>query len=68
MTRGVGGHSPANVSKHLKGIDFPAHRQDLIRQAEKNHADAEVIDELKNLPDEEYGSMADVMKGYGKLH
>ncbi len=33
MTRGLGGHSPENVSHHLKGIDFPASKQDLMRQA-----------------------------------
>lgn len=68
MTRGVGGHSPSNVVKYLKGIDFPADVNGLIKQAQKNHADKEVIDELKNMPDEEYGSMADVMKGYGQKH
>lgn len=68
MARGVGGHSPSNVAQYLKGIDFPAHLQDMIQQAQKNHADKEVIEELKNMPDQEYGSMADVMKGYGQKH
>lgn len=68
MPRGVGGHSPSNVAKYLKGIDFPAHREDLVKHAKKNDADEEVIDELKKMPDEEYGSMADVFKGYGQKH
>jgi hypothetical protein len=68
MTRGVGGHSPANITKHLKGIDFPAHLDDLVKQAKKNHADQEVIEEIKNLPDQEYHSVADIMKGYGQKH
>jgi hypothetical protein len=68
MARGVGGHSPSNVTKYLKGIDFPAHVDDLVKQAKKNDADQEVIDELKNLPDEEYHSVAEIMKGYGQKH
>jgi hypothetical protein len=54
--------------KYLKGIDFPAHLQDLVKHARKNHADKEVIEDLKSMPDEEYGSMADVMKGFGRKH
>lgn len=68
MTRGVGGHSPANVTHFLKGIDFPAKRDDLLRHAKRNHAEQEVLDEIQAMPEQEYGSMADVMKGFGKRH
>lgn len=66
MTRGLGGHSPANVSHHLKGIDFPANKQDLMRQVRENGADRAVIEVIEAMPDGEYQSMADVMKGYGE--
>lgn len=68
MTRGVGGHSPANVTHFLKGIEFPAKRDDLLRHARQNHADKDVLDEIQSMPEQEYGSMADVMKGFGKRH
>ena len=68
MPRGVGGHSPANVTKSLSGIDFPAKKKDLIAQARKNKAGKGVIDALQGFPDQEYNNMADVMKGYGKEH
>ncbi|GLK58602.1 DUF2795 domain-containing protein [Azotobacter vinelandii] len=68
MSRGMGGHSPSNISHHLKGIDFPAGRHDLLKQAERNGADEDVLDTLKRMPDERYESMADVMKGYGSVH
>ncbi|MFB8830978.1 DUF2795 domain-containing protein [Azotobacter sp. CWF10] len=68
MTRGMGGHSPSNISHHLKGIDFPAQKNDLLKQAEQNGADEEVLDTLKRMPDERYESMTDVMKGYGSVH
>lgn len=67
MTRGMGGHSPANVAHHLSGIDFPANKQDLVRHAKEKNADQEVIQVLDQMPDQDYGSMADVMKGVGKV-
>lgn len=67
MARGVGGHSPANVSHHLKGIDFPANKDDLVRHAQQGGAEKEVMEVLHQMPDREYGSMADVMKGVGEV-
>lgn len=63
-----GGHSPANVTKHLKGINFPAKKNDLVKHAKKGGADKEVLNELQGFEDREYGSMADVMKEFGKEH
>ncbi len=65
MARGVGGHSPANVQKFLKGQGYPAHKDDLIQTARSNHAPHEVIQTIQNLPDEEFAGPQDVMKGYG---
>ena len=68
-TRNVGrggGKSPANVTKHLKGIDFPVKKQELIKHAQQAKADQDVMNELQSIEDREYGSMADVMKGFGK--
>ena len=67
MTRGMGGHSPANITHHLKGIDFPAGRDDLVKHAQKNDADEEILEVIRKMPDQEYGSMADVMKGVGEV-
>ncbi|MGE5518003.1 MAG: DUF2795 domain-containing protein [Bacteroidota bacterium] len=58
--------SAANVTHALKGIDFPASKQDIVKHAQQNNADKVVLDELNNLPDEQYNSMADVMKGFGQ--
>jgi hypothetical protein len=66
MTRGLGGESPANVSAHLKGIDFPAQRDDLLDHAERNGAPREVVDVIGRMPDGKFESMADVMKAYGE--
>jgi hypothetical protein len=52
----------------LKGIDFPATRDDLLEHAKKNHADKHVLEEIGNMPEQDYATMADVMKGFGKSH
>jgi hypothetical protein len=60
------GESPANVTRNLKGMHFPAKKQDLIQHAQHEKAEAAVMSKLQNLEDREYLSIADVMKGYGK--
>lgn len=56
--------NPANVATYLKGIDYPAKKDDLVQHAKKNGAESEVID-VNRTPEQEYGNIADVMKGYG---
>lgn len=68
MPKAAGGGSPVGVAKYLKGIDFPAGRDDLVEHARKNHAEKAILEVLEKMPDEEYDSMADVMKGYGQKH
>ncbi|MDW5376601.1 DUF2795 domain-containing protein [Halomonas sp. HP20-15] len=67
MTRGLGGQSPANITHHLKGVDFPASREDLEKQAKDNGAGDDVMEIIRQMPDQEYGSMADVTKGVGEV-
>ena len=62
-----GGHSPTNIAHHLGGIDFPAGKDDLIKHAEGKNADQDVMEILTQMPEREYGSMADVMKGVGEV-
>jgi hypothetical protein len=63
---GISGRNVANVTHHLKGIDFPARKDRLITYAKDHDAGADVIDVLQKLPEREYNSMADVMRGYGQ--
>lgn len=64
------GHSPANIMKHLKGIDFPVSKEQMLSHDE--HAPGpdkdEVLETLKHLPEKEYRSPAEVMKEVGKVH
>lgn len=54
--------SPIEVEKYLAGIDYPASRQDLIDQAEKNEAGGDVMETITNLPDQTYSSPIDVSR------
>lgn len=67
-SRGVGGDSPSNVQKYLKGMNYPAKKQDLVNQAKKNGAPEEVMQELQQFPNQEFSGPQDVMKAYGQKH
>ena len=67
MTRGVGGTSPANVQVHLKGVHYPAKKEDLISTARKNGAPEEIMDILERMTEDEFGGPQDVMKAYSEV-
>lgn len=58
--------SPIDVQKALGGVDYPAKKDDLVSNAEKSGADDSVLDALRNIPDKEYDSPADVSKAVAK--
>lgn len=66
MTRGVGGESPSNLALHLKGIDFPCKKKDLVAHVKKSDPDEKVTHALSELPDRDYRSMAEVMEAFGE--
>ena len=68
MAKDPGGHSPIDVSRFLKGIDFPAKRDDLLHHAKQKHAEQTVLQEIEQMPDQSYSNMADAMKGFGKIN
>ncbi len=67
MARGMGGESPSNIAHYLKGIDFPANKQDLIDFAEDSNAPDKVLDVLEDLPDQQYTSIADLIQGVAQV-
>ncbi|WP_216892550.1 DUF2795 domain-containing protein [Nocardia alni] len=46
--------NPIQVRRCLHGADYPADREDLVRVARSNGADAAVISELEQIPDHLY--------------
>ena len=67
MSQGMSGQSSTNVEKYLKGVDFPAKKQDLVEQAKKNGAPQEVQQEIQRLPNQEFQGPQEVVKAYGNL-
>ncbi len=59
--------SPAEIERHLGGIDYPASKQELVQHAREQNAPEEVTQVLDRMPDQEYGSAADVAKGVGQV-
>lgn len=56
----------ANVTHHLKGIDLPANKDELIRYAKQQQAPKAVMDQLEKLDEGRFETMADVMQALGK--
>jgi hypothetical protein len=46
-------------------MDYPASKEDLIKHAESKDADEEVLSFLRDLPDKNYETPADVNKEMG---
>ncbi len=60
------GHvSAADLQSYLKGMDYPAGRQDLIAQARKNDAPDSVITILEGFGDRTFRSAAEVSEEFG---
>jgi hypothetical protein len=57
--------SAADLEHAIKGVNFPASKDELIKQANSNNADSSVVSVVKDLPDEKYSSPIDVSKAFG---
>lgn len=59
--------SPAMLESALKGVSFPAAKDDLLKQAQANHADPQVTQVIRMLPADRFNSPTDVTKAFGQL-
>lgn len=59
--------NPIELQKHLKGMDYPASKQDLVQHAQDQGADQNIRSMLEQPPDEQYETPADVSKAVGDL-
>jgi hypothetical protein len=46
--------SPIDIQRVLSGMDYPARKDDILRHAEQNGGDREVLEALKKIDDREY--------------
>jgi hypothetical protein len=54
--------NPIELQKSLKGVDYPASKEDVVKAAEKNGADDEIMEALKNLSNDSFEKPTDVTK------
>jgi hypothetical protein len=59
--------SPVVVEKSLKGMHYPAKKRDLIKHAQQQGAEEEVVEALKDLPAQDFHSPIDVSKAIGEM-
>ncbi|BBL68380.1 DUF2795 domain-containing protein [Methanoculleus chikugoensis] len=59
--------SASALQSHLKGMDYPAGKQDLIDHARKNNAPESVIEALGRFQDKSYQSATDVSREFGRI-
>lgn len=58
--------APIQVQKYLKGMDYPATKNDLIEHAKKNGAEESVISMLQGMKTNKFNDPADVSKALGE--
>ena len=59
--------NPIQLEKYLKGVDYPASKNDLIKRAEQNGADQRVLETLKQLPDRTFDGPSGISKAIGNI-
>ena len=63
----TGGASPVDIARHLEGLSLPASKQDVVRHARSRGANQEEVAALERLPDQEFKTMADILKDVGQV-
>ena len=59
--------NPIQLQKYLGGLDYPVSKEDLVRRAQENGADNEVLQTLRSLPADDFNSPNDVSEAVGHL-
>jgi hypothetical protein len=66
MARGIGEDPRRSPAAHIEQVEFPASREDIVQTAEDNEAPVEVINFLKSLPRDRYGSAEEVLRDFAE--
>ena len=54
--------NPIELQKHLKGISYPASKDDVVSTAESNGAPGDIVDALRDSGQEEFSGPDQVTK------
>jgi len=61
--------SPVDIERYMKGIQFPARKQDLLNQAESNSAPSDVLDMIDRFDESsDFKNVTDISKAYAAVH
>ncbi|MFC6065520.1 DUF2795 domain-containing protein [Streptomyces ochraceiscleroticus] len=58
--------NPIEMQKCLGGVNYPASKDEIMRQAEQHGASKDIMGALKKLPESDYDSPAAVSREVGK--
>lgn len=56
---------PDTLLEYLDGIEYPAHKKDLLRFAREHDAPEDVLEDLNRLPDQRFDDWNEVTDGLG---
>ncbi len=59
--------STADVLEAIKGIDLPKSKAEIISYAKSRNASKDVMDVLNKMPDQHFGSAADIVHAVGEV-
>ncbi len=59
--------NPVEVEKCLKGMNYPANKNDLIKHAQKQGANQDILETLRELRNENFNSPVEVNKAVGEI-
>ncbi len=52
--------NPIELQKHLKGLDYPASKDDIVSKAESNGAEEEMLEAIRGIKDGTYEKPTDI--------
>ncbi|MFI7645855.1 DUF2795 domain-containing protein [Micromonospora sp. NPDC049460] len=55
------------LQEYLAGLDYPVSREDLVRWGQENGVSTEMLQMLRSLPTEEFGSPAELNEALNTL-
>ena len=59
--------NPAQLEKHLKGVNYPVNKAELVRHMERNGADESIRAAISALPNQSYDSPAAVNRAISAM-
>ena len=54
--------NPIEVQRHLKGMDYPATKDEVVAKAEENGAGDDIVEQLRSMSRNQFSGPDDVME------